>query len=228
MDDFTLSVIVALAAAAAFAVVLALLWQANRKATAARIDLAQRRGLMFEERTASGGRAGRYVFTDTARGIVLEITRSRQGSGGNSNGGVALRLAQPRLQDGLAVWAAGLDAGVGAQMAQFTGMLETGLVQMLLRKVLGDDIAPHLPHLREIPQPQGSGAILLTNADPALLPATPTIATALAALPNKGGAQAFAVLGTGGLTLRLTKAVTDPAGIEAILDAGLTLHQALR
>lgn len=228
MDDFTLSVIVGLAGAALFALVLALLWRADRKAAAGRSALAQARGLMFEDLPAQRGRAGRYVFTDTARGMVLEITRPRQSDGGNSNGGVMLRLSQPRLQDGLAVWAGAMPAGMGAQMAQFGGMLETGLVQMLLRKVLGDDIAPHLPHLREVPQPEGSGVTLLTSTDPALLPATAPIAAALAALPRKGGSQAFALLGAGGLTLRLTKAVTDPAGIETILDAGLALRETLR
>lgn len=228
MDDFTLSVIVGLAGAAVFSVVMGLLWRASRKAAAGRIALAQARGMMFDDLPAQGGRAGRYVFTDTARGLVLEITRPRQSDGGNSDGGVMLRLSQPRLQDGLAVWAGGMPAGMGAQMAQFGGMLETGLVQMLLRKVLGEDVAPHLPHLREVPQPEASGVTLLTSTDPALLPATAPIAAALAALPRKGGAQAFAVLAAGGLTLRLTKAVTDPAGIVTILDAGLTLREALR
>ena len=85
MDDFTLSLIVGLAGSAVFSLVLVLLWRASRKAAAGRRALAQARGLMFDEHPAQGGRAGRYVFTDTARGLVLEITRPRQGDGGTES-----------------------------------------------------------------------------------------------------------------------------------------------
>lgn len=228
MDDLTLSVIVGLTASVAVSGGLMMLWGAERRSAAGRVALAQRRALLFQDIPPRAGRAGRYVFQDTARGLSLEITRPRRSGASNGNGQTVLRLSQPRLQEGLAVWARGLPGGMGAQMAQFGGMLETGLVQMLLRRVLGDEVAPHLPNLRDIPQPEGAEILLLSSADPALLPAAGDIAAALAALPRTSGAQGFAMLGTGGLTLRMTRAVTDPAGIEAVLNAGLRLRETLR
>lgn len=228
MDDIALSVIVGLAVSVLIAGLFGLMWRFEKRTSAARVALAQRRGLLFDEVPARGGRAGRYVFTDTARGMVLEITRPRSSKRSSADGGSVLRLSQPRLQEGLAVWAKGMPAGMGAQMAHFGGMLEMGLVQRLLRKLLGDEIAQHLSHLRDIPQPKGSGLILLTSTDPALLPDGSLIAAALEGLPRRGGANSLAIQGAGGLSLRLTKAVIDPAGIESILEAGLTLQKALR
>lgn len=228
MDDLTLSLIVALVATVAFGGLFLAMARLDARDRAGRLALAERRGLLFEEIPAQGGRAGRYVFTDTARGLVLDITRPRRSGKSSSDGHSVLRLSQPRLQDGLAVWASGLPVGMGAQMAQLGGMLEMGLVQMLLRKVLGDEIAPHLPHLRDVALPEGTGLVLLASTDPALLPPAASIAAALAALPPNGGAPNLAMLGTGGMSLRMTKAVLDPAKIEAVLDAGLALREALR
>lgn len=228
MDDTTLTVIVLGLALVLIGALVIVLMRMEKRAAAGRVALAERRLLMFRETPATRGRAGKYVFEDNARGMVLEITRPRNTKSSKSPGQTVLRLSQPRLQDGLAVWAQGMPAGMGAQMAQFGGLMELGLVQMLLRKVLGDEIAPHLADLRDVPLPEGAGVLLLASVDPALLPASAPIAAALSALPRNSGAQSLAMLGTGGLTLRMTRAVTDPAGIEAVLDAGLQLREAMR
>ena len=228
MDDTTLALILTLLATAGFGGLIALSWRLERCAAEGRQALARRRGLMFDTIAPQRGRAGRYVFTDTARGMVLEIIRRRSSKGSSHDGGCALRLSQPRLQEGLAIWVHGMPGGLGAQLQQLGGMLELGPVQALLRRVLGDDIAPQLPHLREVPLPDVPGLTLLTNADPARLPPAGPILAALEALPERNGRPVFAYLDAGGLTLRLTKAITNPAGIEALLDAGLALHRALR
>lgn len=184
--------------------------------------LAARRGLMLERLSSGRGRSGGWRFTDTARGLTLSIAYGTRGRGGHS----LLALSQPRLAGGLAVWTGGLPAGLDGQLAQLGDLAGGRLMQALLGRLLGDEIAPHLPDLSPLPMPPGLAALASVPAES--LPPPAPIAAALEALPRAKGRHTFAVLTASGLSLRLPVALAKPGEIDAMLDAGITLHAALR
>lgn len=225
-DDLVPALVVALLGATAMGLLAFLLLGLERRGLKALTDLAERRGLLFDEIKPSRGAAGRYRFTDTARGLVLEVTLVRRsGRTSQTNGQSVLTWSGFRLPGALVVMP-GAPPGLGTQLAQVQGFLGGALIQKLLARVLGEDLARALPELREIPAPEGANVTVMTSL--AEVPPLAPLIKAQQSLPTPRSAVAGVTVTQAGVMLRVSTALTRVPEVEAMLDAGLALREALR
>lgn len=225
-DDLIPTLLVILLGTMGMGLLAFFLLRLERRNLKALTDLAARRGLMFEEIKPTGGSAGRYRFTDTARGLVLEVERVRRsGKNSQTNGQSVLTWSGYRLPGALVVMP-GAPAGTGAQLAQIQGFLGGALIQKILAKALGEDLARALPELREVPAPDGANVTIMTSL--ADVPPLAPLVQAQRSLPAPRSAIAGVIITQAGVMLRVSTALTRAPEIEAMLDAGLALREALR
>lgn len=229
-DDLIPTLLVILLGTMGMGLLAFFLLRLERRNLKALTDLAARRGLMFEEIKPTGGSAGRYRFTDTARGLVLEVERVRRsGKNSQTNGQSVLTWSGYRLPGALVVMP-GAPAGTGAQLAQIQGFLGGALIQKILAKALGEDLARALPELREVTAPDGvpDGANVTIMTSLADVPPLAPLVQAQRSLPTPRSAIAGVIITQAGVMLRVSTALTRAPEVEAMLDAGLALREALR
>lgn len=212
-------------------------WHAHKTEQRRQADyraFAQRRGLSFEFRPARHRQPAELRFAQTDGGASLIVTRSHSKKSGNSTTRVAghsvVRLPDPRMPGGMAVYAPPMAKGLAASASVLLGALDNGLARMILGKLLGDEIGAHLGQLRDFPAPSGTDLTILASVDPTPMFDSTAIATAIDAAPTGRNAEGktMVLLTETGLQLRVARDLNEAPEIEALLDAALTLAQALR
>jgi hypothetical protein len=190
--------------------------------------VADRHGLEFTIVQGSRGAAQQMRLTDPARGLTLTVTPDRDTR--RTDGGLtSLHLQTPAFVGGLAIYAEAPHPDLARATATFAGLFDNDLSRKVIGQMLDKDLADRLGGLQAFPATDAPTLAILADADPARWFDAAAIARAIDAAPRarRGTSLLLVLLTTGGMELRLLRALMDPDALDGFLTQGLSLQEAL-
>ena len=170
MSDI-LAVLLALALFGGAALALHWNWRTQARRNAELAALALRRGLALDRSRVHPSGARQIRLSDPADTWDLILTQPYRRRSGRSetstSGNTLLTFTAPRLDDGMVIYLPPHAAGPPQLAAQLLGRMDNALGRMILGKLLGPEVAPHLPRLRVQPVAPDTPLMILGTRDPA-------------------------------------------------------------
>ncbi len=213
------------------------LWRNHKTQTRRRAEylaLAELHGLEHALIPSRNRKPAEIRFTGGASGLSLVVTRPMTRKSGSSTTTVAghtmLRLPDPRLDGGLALYTPELTEGLASAASKLMGIFDNSIARMILSKLVGDEIGAHLGELHEQPVPAGVGLTIMATVDPNPQFDASAIERAIRAAPAGRNAEAktMVMINSAGLQIRVARALTEASDLERLIEVGHTLQADLR
>ncbi|MBW6506671.1 MAG: hypothetical protein K0B00_07985 [Rhodobacteraceae bacterium] len=208
------------------------LWRDQTRRQAALRDMAARRGWQIAITLSRFGAPERTVLRpegETQGHWELTCRRQHNDGGGVSEVASTEYLRpDPRWREGLLVLGPPLPAETSAMAGPLLAMMQGPMGEALLAKLVGPGLAHQASHLRLLPEV--AGATAFASRDPADRADPAQIAAMLATWQSRKSGEAgrpILILGADGMRLRLRHQLKTPAEIEAFIDLGAALAEAL-
>jgi len=213
---------------------LLLLWRNQTRRRAALHAMAQRRGWQIDINLSRFGapERTRLVPLPGSAAAPWQLALRRQHNNGEGISEIAsadYTRPEPRWPDGLLVLGPPLPPEAAAMAGMMLGMMQGPLGEALLGKLVGPGLAAQATGLR--PLAPVAGATAFASRDPAGRADPAQIAALLSewqSLKSGETGRPILILGPDGMRLRLRHLLKKPEEIEAFIDLGARLADALR